>query len=111
MYLIHIKNRFDVSSMSEYIDIWNIMAYDYTVSDTSSSSMTAPNQPLSAPSTTSSISQDNVESTINTYLKSGADPSQLVLGIAYYGHTWYLPGMSSGSMWQAFGLTATIQGK
>lgn len=38
-----------LKEMSQYVDYWHVMTYDYTVSDISDSSTTAPNSPLYIP--------------------------------------------------------------
>ena len=78
-------NGFNLTGMSKQIDMWNLMSYDYSVSDISSASVTAPNEPLYAPSQNRNLLQDNVKTTIDGYIK----------GVAYYGHTWYIPDLGS----------------
>lgn len=38
-----------LKEMSEYLDYWHVMTYDYTVSDISDSKLTAPNSPMHVP--------------------------------------------------------------
>ena len=102
---------FNIAEMSKVIDAWNIMAYDYTVSaDTDASfAVTAPNQPLWNPNV-GPLPNDSVSTTIDGYIAAGASADQLVVGIAYYGHTWYLPGLV-GDEWKQMGQTGQIQGE
>lgn len=51
----------------------------------------------------------SVDTTIKGYLVAGATAEKILVGIALYGHTWYVPG-STGSAWQNFGVKATVQG-
>eukprot|EP01083_Nonionella_stella_P235989 829252_1 len=102
---------FNIAEMSKVIDAWNLMSYDYTVSaDTDPSfALTAPNEPLFPPNA-GPLPNDSVSTTIDGYIASGADPSKLVVGIAFYGHTWYLPGLK-GDEWKQMGKTGQIQGE
>eukprot|EP01084_Bolivina_argentea_P228814 386362_1 len=100
-----------VKALTDSIDMLNLMSYDYTVSDITSSSKTAPNEPLNPPAASSGIWNDSVSTTIDGYLAMGIDPSKMSVGIAYYGHSWYVPGLSSQADWCKFGLTAKIQGE
>ena len=101
---------FDLVKMSQYIDYWNLMDYDYSVSDIDSATVTAPNQPLYPPASESAtVSQDSVSTTVEGYINAGVNASMLNLGIAYYGHLWYVPGLSGQSAWNKFGITAQIQ--
>eukprot|EP00490_Sorites_sp_Unknown_P001135 CAMPEP_0114658582 /NCGR_PEP_ID=MMETSP0191-20121206/16030_1 /TAXON_ID=126664 /ORGANISM="Sorites sp." /LENGTH=310 /DNA_ID=CAMNT_0001881025 /DNA_START=436 /DNA_END=1368 /DNA_ORIENTATION=- len=98
---------FNIAEMSKYIDAWNLMSYDYTVSTDPDSSTTAPNEPLYNPNT-GALPKDSVSTTIDGYISAGADADKLVVGIAFYGHTWYIPGLT-GTEWQKYGLQGTKQ--
>ena len=52
-----------LSSMSEYIDYWHVTTYDYTVSATNESQLTAPNAPLNSPPNASGVSIWNINTT------------------------------------------------
>lgn len=52
-----------IKEMSAFVDYWHIMTYDYTVSDISDSSKTAPNSPLYAPPSRSGVVQWSVNDT------------------------------------------------
>jgi len=39
----------------------------------------------------------STSNTIKAYKDAGATPSKMVLGLAYYGHTWYVPGVTDDS--------------
>ena len=100
----------DIKGLFDYIDMFNLMTYDYTVSDITDSPLTAPNEPLYSPDM-SSLSNDSVSSTINGYLANDIPASQLSVGVAYYGHSWYVPSLGSdSSAWCKYGLSAKIQG-
>jgi len=95
-----------IPELDKHLDHWDLMSYDYFVSDISSASKTAPNQNLN---TVSSLGVDNwsVSDSITKLISSGATASKVLLGIAYYGHTWYVPGITDNS-WQSYNLNAKI---
>lgn len=100
----------DIKGLFDYIDMFNLMSYDYTVSDIADSPVTAPNEPLYPPPASADVPQnDSVSSTINGYLAQGIPASKMSVGIAYYGHSWYVP--NAGSDFCKFGLKATNQGQ
>jgi len=100
----------DIKGLFDYIDMFNLMSYDYTVSDIADSPVTAPNEPLYPPPSSADVPQnDSVSSTINGYLAQGIPASKMSVGIAYYGHSWYVP--NAGSDFCKFGLKATNQGQ
>lgn len=70
------------------------MTYDYWVSDIKGANVTAPNQNLHS---IAALADWSVADTIDTYLNLGASKEKLLLGIAYYGHTWYVPGITDNS--------------
>merc|ERR1712072_1433157 len=92
---------------SQYVDHWNIMNYDYVVSDTPSGATMSPNAPLYTPSA-SGAAQMSIDYTVQGYLAEGVPPSKIMVGVPFYGHTWYEPGMSG---WQNFGGQGQIQGE
>jgi GH18 family chitinase len=84
---------YPIKDMSEYLDFWHLMTYDYTVSDIEDSPLTAPNMPLFAPPDDLGIWTLSINSTVQGYLASGAPANKLKVGIAFYGHTWYVPSL------------------
>lgn len=97
----------NIKEGSQYVDHWHIMNYDYTVPDVPGGSTMSPNQPLYTPSEAGSL-QMSVDYTVQGYLKAGVPASKIMVGVAFYGHTWYAKGMSD---WQTFGGTGSIQGE
>jgi len=83
------------------------MNYDYTVPDVPGGSTMSPNQPLYVPSASGTL-QMSVDYSVQGYLKAGVPASKIMVGVAFYGHTWYAQGMSS---WKSFGGTGSIQGE
>ena len=88
--------------------MWNLMTYDYSVSDVEGASTTAPNMPLYSASDSGALAL-SINTTVSGYLVLGVPKEKLSVGIAYYGHTWYVPDASE-SDWQKFGAQATVQG-
>jgi chitinase len=101
----------NIGALWPYIDMYNLMSYDYTVSDILESPITAPNEPLYPPPKETGIWNDSVSVTIDCYLKHGVPPSKISVGIAYYGHLWYTPGLTSQNDWAKFGVPAKVQGE
>lgn len=52
-----------LKEMSQYIDYWHVMTYDYTVSDITDSKITAPNSPLYAPPKDTGVIQWSIDYT------------------------------------------------
>ena len=52
-----------LGGMSGYIDYWHVATYDYTVSATNGSTLTAPNSPLMSPPKESGVSTWNINTT------------------------------------------------
>jgi len=95
----------DVAQVTQYIDKWHIMSYDYAVSDLPTPSVTSPNCPLYLPP--SPAVQMSVNQTVFNYLGQGIPASKIMIGLALYGHTWFTPGTSN---WKEFGTGGQIQG-
>ena len=55
--------KLHLKEMSQYLDYWHIMTYDYTVSDISSSKITAPNSPVYTPPTSTGVVQWSIDYT------------------------------------------------
>ena len=85
------KEAFDVAELSKVLHHWNLMTYDYYVSDIKSANITAPNQNLYSVDGPGFVNQWSTSDTVKAYKEAGADPSKLWLGLAFYGHSWYVP--------------------
>jgi len=92
---------------SPYVDHWNIMNYDYVVSDVPGGETMSPNAPLYTPSA-SGTAQMSIDYTVQGYLAAGVPAEKIMVGIPFYGHTWYKPSMSN---WQQFAGVGEIQGE
>lgn len=115
----------NIAKISEVIDYWNLMTYDYSVSDLPKdcggspcfANFTGPNQPLYAvkpgqiPAHNPPFASSywSVNYTVQGYLSRGAPSTKLLLGLTFYGHSWYVPGQQNN--WQRFGVPAAISGK
>ena len=75
----------DIKGLFDHIDMFNLMTYDYTVSDIVDSPITAPNEPLYPPPASTGIWNDSVSVTIDGYISQGIPPAKMSIGIAYYG--------------------------
>jgi len=102
------EDNMNLRGVTPYIDAWHVMSYDYAVSDLpdASAATASPNCPLYMPA--APAIQMCVNKTINDYLAVGVPASKIMLGVPYYGHTWYIPG--AGSNWNKFGNKGQIQG-
>lgn len=49
--------KLQLKEMSDYVDTWHVMTYDYTVSDITTSNTTAPNSPLYTPHPSTTVVQ------------------------------------------------------
>lgn len=92
---------------SQYVDHWNVMNYDYAVPDIADGAGMSPNAPLYTPSAEGTL-QMSIDYTITGYLDAGVPAEKIMVGIPFYGHSWYQPGMSS---WEQFGGQGQVQGK
>jgi len=102
------EDRMNVGNASQYVDMWHVMTYDYTVSDITDNATMSPNAPLYNPVGGLQMSINN---TINDYINAGVPASKLMVGIPYYGHTWYQPNLVGTTNWQKFGNNGVVQGK
>jgi chitinase len=87
--------------LAAYLDYFHIMTYDYTVSDVPGGTTFAPNCPLYNPPPPAN--QMSIDYTVQGYLKMGIQPSQIQVGVAYYGHSWWNPTFTSPDQWQKWG--------
>ena len=102
----------DLKAMAQSLSWFNVMSYDYTVSDVVGGRATAPNSPLYPPRSAPTISQQSINSTISYYLAQGVPPAQIVVGVALYGHTWFVPPtFDRAAATPGFGANGTVQGQ
>lgn len=101
------KEAFDVAELDKELHHWNLMTYDYYVSDIKSANITAPNQNLYSVTGPGFVEQWSTSDTVKAYKEAGAAPNKLWLGLAFYAHSWYVPDVQ-GDDWKKYGLKATI---
>ncbi|WP_324281462.1 glycosyl hydrolase family 18 protein [Cyanobacterium aponinum UTEX 3221] len=79
--------NYDLAQMSEYLDFFNVMTYDYhgaweNQTNHQSALYSNPNDP-------SSLKEIyNIDYTIQQYLNAGVNPKDIVLGAPIYGRSW-----------------------
>jgi chitinase len=101
--------QMNIAKVTPYIDRWNIMTYDYTVSDvpdTENGAAFSPNCPLYNPD--KPAEQMSIKYSVDYYLKQGVPKEKIMVGVPFYGHTWYAP--SIGDAWNKWGGKGEIQG-
>jgi len=100
----------DIADATASIDFWHIMSYDYAVSDLpdSSAAVMSPNCPLYTPAAPAVLMSLN--DTVYDYLAVGVPKSKIMIGVPYYGHTWYQPSLVGSTDWQKFGNKGVVQG-
>jgi len=100
----------NLAQTTQYVDMWHVMSYDYQVSDIpdASGSMMSPNAPLYNPS---AGLNESISATVADYLAAGVPKSKIMVGIPYYGHTWYDKALVGTTNWQKFGNQGSIQGE
>jgi chitinase len=96
------EQSMNIKAATPYVDMWHVMSYDYTVSDLpdSSAAVMSPNAPLNNPTGGLAMS---ISSTVNDYISFGVPVNKIMVGIPYYGHTWYQPSLVNSNNWQKFG--------
>ena len=102
------RNQGISKESSSYVDAWNIMSYDYSVSDISGAGaqVMSPNAPLYNPS--APALQMSINQTVSTYLSLGVPSNKINVGIPFYGHAWFMPGLTQPDQ---FGGNGKIQGE
>jgi chitinase len=106
--IVH-ADQMNLVESSKYIDWWNVMSYDYTVSDVEQATGFNANCPLYTPSGSGTTAM-SINYTISHYLEVGVPAKKIRVGIPFYGHTWYAPD-KSGDDWKTWGGVAQVQGK
>ncbi|XP_072397046.1 uncharacterized protein Cht6 isoform X1 [Diabrotica undecimpunctata] len=86
----YINKGFDVPELNKYLDWMNILSYDYHSAFEPAVNHHAPLYSLEEESEYNYESDLNIDHSVKHYLKLGADPSKLVLGIPTYGRSYTL---------------------
>ncbi len=76
------RNAYDVTILKNHVDYFFLMGYDFYGKY---SKAAGPNALLFSGS---DWTDNNINTTIETYIQFGAEPSSLILGLPYYGHEW-----------------------
>ncbi|HAN76996.1 MAG TPA: hypothetical protein DCQ31_04085 [Bacteroidales bacterium] len=76
------RNAYDVAVLKDHVDFFFLMGYDFYGKY---SEAAGPNALLFSGA---NWTGNNINTTIDTYIKFGAPASSLVLGLPYYGHEW-----------------------
>ena len=82
LYAVDWSGTFDVPALNNIVDLFTIMGYDYYYSG---STTAGPTSPLYNYQTSYNYT---VAKSITYYIKQGASPSKLLLGLPYYGREW-----------------------
>ena len=82
LYAVDWSGTFDVPALNNIVDFFTIMGYDYYYSG---SGTAGPTSPLYNYQTSYNYT---LAKSITYYIKQGATPSKLLLGLPYYGHEW-----------------------
>ena len=82
------SDKFNVSAMVGYVDLFLIMGYDYHWSGSESA---GPGAPLNNGET---WSEYDITRSVNYYLDNGIPPENLALAVPYYGRDWSTSGSS-----------------
>ncbi|MGK7950424.1 MAG: glycosyl hydrolase family 18 protein [Xenococcaceae cyanobacterium] len=91
--------NYELGAMSQYLDFFNVMAYDYHGAWENTTNHNAPL--YGNPNDPSSVaSQYNIDRTIQIYLSEGVPADKIVLGAPAYGRTWTGVGSDSNGLFQ-----------
>lgn len=88
LYSVDWSGTFNIPALNGIVDFYTIMGYDYYWSG---SSQAGPTDPLYNFVTSYNYT---LSKTITYYIKQGATPSKLLLGLPYYGREWEVTGTS-----------------
>ncbi|XP_074035117.1 chitinase 6 isoform X4 [Leptinotarsa decemlineata] len=86
----YINKGFDVPKLTKYLDWMNILSYDYHSAFEPAVNHHAPLFPLEEDNEYNFDGDLNIDHTIKHYLKLGAQPNKLVVGIPTYGRSYTL---------------------
>lgn len=76
------RNAFDIANLKPYVDYYFVMGYDFY------GKYSAAAGPTSLLFSGGEWTKNNIDNTIKNYIKLGADPKRLILGLPYYGNEW-----------------------
>lgn len=91
--------NFELGAMNQYLDFFNVMAYDYHGAWENTTNHQAPL--YANPSDPSSIaSKYNIDWTIKNYIQAGVEPSKIVMGAPAYGRAWKGVGSANNGLFR-----------
>jgi spore germination protein YaaH len=82
LYAVDWSGTFNIPALNNIVDLYTIMGYDYYYSGSATAGPTAPLYNYQ-PSYNYTLAKS-----ITFYIKAGASPSKLLLGLPYYGREW-----------------------
>ncbi len=80
-------SKIQLDKISKYLDWINLMTYDYH-GPWEANGPTNFNAPLYGSPNDPSPTPENINGSVNAYLRAGVPPEKLVMGIPFYGHGW-----------------------
>uniref|UniRef100_A0A336MJW6 chitinase n=1 Tax=Culicoides sonorensis TaxID=179676 RepID=A0A336MJW6_CULSO len=86
----HIEKGYNIPKLNKNLDWFNLLSYDFHASDEPQVNHHAPLYSLEEESEYNYDTELNIDYSINYYLKAGADPDKIVLGIPTYGRSYTL---------------------
>ena len=107
-----LEEKEGIAKVFPILDRFNIMTYDYAVSDVAAlppGSGMSPNAPLFQPRQPGAVNM-SIASTVANYLALGVPPSKIHVGVPLYAHTWFNASLAAGGRWRAFGALPDVQG-
>jgi spore germination protein YaaH len=91
LYAVDWSSVFDIAALDSYLDLYTIMGYDYYYGG---STTAGPESPLYNFQTGYNYT---LTKSITSYLKQGATPSKVLLGLPWYGREWETTGSTAPS--------------
>ncbi|KAG4076517.1 hypothetical protein HA402_011333 [Bradysia odoriphaga] len=88
------QSSYDVVQMNQYLDLINIMSYDY---HGAYDGVTGQTSPLYA-SSVDTNAQLNQDASITAWINAGASPQKLLMGVALYGRTFTLSNVNNNKV-------------
>lgn len=92
----HIANAYDVANLAKSVDYINLMTYDLHASWDGVTGQNSPLYPSSLES--AAFAKLTVDEIVKNWIRLGAAPEKLVLGIPLYGHTFKLSSVSNNRL-------------
>ena len=107
-----LEEKEGIAKLFPLLDRFNIMTYDYAVSDVTDlppGSGMSPNAPLFQSHQEGAVNM-SIASTVANYLGLGVPASKIHIGVPLYGHSWVNATLAAGDRWRSFGARPEVQG-